>query len=279
MSRDVAVVIGVGGMGRAVAERIGPGTRLLVADFNDSTLNAVTEQLRRQGYEVTSERVDVSSRESVSALADAAAALGDVRYVVHTAGLSPLQGTVPRVLAVNLLGAALTIEEFGEVITRSGAGVVTASTAAHRRPPFSLEHAIQLANTPADELLALPIAAPGNFSDTMAAYSFAKLANLVRVQAASVTWGTKGARINTISPGIVATPMLHAELSGGRGAQISAIIEGSNARRMGTPADIAAAAEFLLGPASGFISGTDLLVDGGVTAAVQTGHIASFVRG
>jgi NAD(P)-dependent dehydrogenase (short-subunit alcohol dehydrogenase family) len=94
-----------------------------------------------------------------------------------------------------------------------------------------------------------------------------------------VTWGAKGARINTISPGIIATPMLDAELASGRGAQTAAIIEASNAKRIGTPTDIAAAAEFLLSPASGFISGVDLLVDGGVTAAVQTGHVTSFIRG
>jgi NAD(P)-dependent dehydrogenase (short-subunit alcohol dehydrogenase family) len=279
MSQNVAVVIGVGGMGRAIAERIGAGNRLLVADANHSTLNAVAEQLRSQGYRVTAEPIDVSSRESVSTLATQAASLGEVRYVVHTAGLSPTQATVPRLLAVNLLGVALTIEEFTKVVAPGGAGVVTASTAAYRRGPFTPEETIQLATTPADELLSLPLASPNNFPDAVTAYSFAKRANLVRIQGASVTWGAKGARINTISPGIIATPMLDAELASGRGAQTAAIIEASNAKRIGTPTDIAAAAEFLLSPASGFISGVDLLVDGGVTAAVQTGHVTSFIRG
>jgi NAD(P)-dependent dehydrogenase (short-subunit alcohol dehydrogenase family) len=279
MSQNVAVVIGVGGMGRAIAERIGAGNRLLVADANHSTLNAVAEQLRSQGYRVTAEPIDVSSRESVSTLATQAASLGEVRYVVHTAGLGPTQATVPRLLAVNLLGVALTIEEFAKVVAPGGAGVVTASTAAYRRGPFTPEETIQLATTPADELLSLPLASPNNFPDAVTAYSFAKRANLVRIQGASVTWGAKGARINTISPGIIATPMLDAELASGRGAQTAAIIEASNAKRIGTPTDIAAAAEFLLSPASGFISGVDLLVDGGVTAAVQTGHVTSFIRG
>jgi NAD(P)-dependent dehydrogenase (short-subunit alcohol dehydrogenase family) len=279
MSQNVAIVIGVGGMGRAIAERIGAGNRLLLADANETTLDTAAAQLHSQGYQVTAETIDVSSRESVSALATRASALGDVRYVVHTAGLGPTQATVPRLLAVNLLGVALTIEEFAKVIAPGGAGVVTASTAAYRRGPFTPDETIQLATTPADELLSLPIALSANFPDTMTAYSFAKRANLVRVQGASVTWGAKGAKINTISPGIVATPMLEAELAAGRGAQTAAIIEASNAKRIGTPTDIAAAAEFLLGPASGFISGTDLLVDGGVTAAVQTGHVTSFVRG
>jgi NAD(P)-dependent dehydrogenase (short-subunit alcohol dehydrogenase family) len=279
MSQNVAVVIGVGGMGRAIAERIGAGNRLLVADANHSTLNAVAEQLHSLGYRVTAEPIDVSSRESVSTLATQAASLGEVRYVVHTAGLGPTQATVPRLLAVNLLGVALTIEEFAKVVAPGGAGVVTASTAAHRRGPFTPEETIQLATTPADELLSLPLASPNNFPDAVTAYSFAKRANLVRIQGASVTWGAKGARINTISPGIIATPMLDAELASGRGAQTAAIIEASNAKRIGTPTDIAAAAEFLLSPASGFISGVDLLVDGGVTAAVQTGHVTSFIRG
>jgi NAD(P)-dependent dehydrogenase (short-subunit alcohol dehydrogenase family) len=272
----VAVVIGVGGMGCAVAERIGPGTHLLIADFNESTLHAVANQLRDRGHQVSATPVDASSRESVTALARRAAELGDVRYVVHTAGLGPVQAPTPTLLAVNLLGVALVIERFGKVITPGGAGVVIASTAAHRLS-FSPEQALQLATTPADELLALPIAAAENFPNALAAYSFTKRANLVRVQAASVEWGAKGARINTISPGIVATPMAEVELSGEHGAAMRALLDGSNAQRMGTPADIAAAADFLLGTTAGFISGADLLVDGGATAAVRVGHISAVV--
>jgi NAD(P)-dependent dehydrogenase (short-subunit alcohol dehydrogenase family) len=176
-------------------------------------------------------------------------------------------------LAVNLFGVALVIEQFGRVVAPGGAGVVIASTAAHRRSSLSPEQALQLATVPADELLTLPFAAPANFPDCLAAYSFTKRANLIRVQAASVASGAKRARINTISPGVIATPMADAELTGENGVVMRAMLEGSNAQRVGTPADIAAAVDFLLSPASGFISGADLLVDGGVTDAAQTGHV------
>jgi NAD(P)-dependent dehydrogenase (short-subunit alcohol dehydrogenase family) len=196
-----------------------------------------------------------------------------VRYVVHTAGVSPAQASVQAVLAVDLRGVALVAEEFGEVIAPGGAGVVIASMGAYRYPAFAREQALQLATTPADELLALPIADPTRFSTSGAAYAFAKRANLVRVQAASVSWGARGARINSISPGVISTPMGQAELRTPSGAGMRAMIEGSNAKRIGTPADIATAVEFLLSPAAGFISGTDLLVDGGATAAWQAGRV------
>ncbi|MFF2732178.1 SDR family oxidoreductase [Streptomyces sp. NPDC058008] len=274
MSRTVAVVIGVGGMGQAIARRVGTGTRLVLADFDRRTLDTVAGELSGEGYEVTPQQVDVSSGESVAALARLAASLGEVRYVVHTAGLSPVQAPVAAILAVDLLGVALVLEEFGQVVASGGAGVVIASMAGHGYPPFASEQERELANTPAGSLLALPVADPANFPVAGAAYAFAKRANLVRVQAASVTWGARGARINTVSPGVIATPMGREELDGEHGARMRAMIDGSNARREGAPADIAAAVEFLLSPAASFVSGSDLLVDGGVTAALRTGHLA-----
>lgn len=273
MSQHIAVVIGVGGMGQAIARRIGPGAHLLLADFSEETLDTVSAQMRGEGYEITSQAVDVSSRASVAALAERAASLGEVRYVVHTAGLSPVQAPVAAILAVDLLGVALVTEEFAKVVASGGAGVVIASMAGHNYPPFPAEQALELANTPADRLLGLPIANPDNFPHRGAAYAFAKRANLVRVQAASVTWGARGARINAISPGHIATPMGNSELGGEHGAIIQAMIDGSNAKGEGTAADIARTAEFLLGPGARFISGSDILVDGGVIAALQTGHI------
>jgi NAD(P)-dependent dehydrogenase (short-subunit alcohol dehydrogenase family) len=273
MSQNVAVITGVGGMGQAIARRIGPGTHLLLADFNEETLDAVARQLHAEGYEATSLVVDVSRRESVTALAERAASLGEVRSVVHTAGLSPVQAPVPAILEVDLLGVALVLEEFGKVVAPGGAGVVIAGMAAHHNPPIPGPDALQLATTPADELMSLPILAPGNFGSAAHAYGFAKQANLLRVQAASTIWGARGARVNAISPGVIATPMGQAELSGPHAAVMKAMTDASNAGRVGTPAEIAAATEYLLSPAAGFISGTDLLVDGGVLAAIRTGRL------
>jgi NAD(P)-dependent dehydrogenase (short-subunit alcohol dehydrogenase family) len=272
MSHHVVVVTGAGGMGQAIARRIGAGARVVLADFDQAALAAATDLLRGEGYEVTSQVTDVSSRESVTSLAELATSLGEVRHVVHTAGLSPVQAPVAAILAVDLLGTALVLEEFGKVIADGGSGVVIASMAGHVHPGFTPEQALALANTPADELLALPVASQAGFPDGGAAYAFAKRANLVRVKAASVSWGERRARVNSVSPGAIATPMGQAELEneGSRGMQ--AMIDCSNARRMGTAAEIAAGVEFLLGPAAEFISGTDLLIDGGGAAAFHTGN-------
>ncbi|MEV4175887.1 SDR family NAD(P)-dependent oxidoreductase [Nonomuraea sp. NPDC049709] len=201
MTRNVLVVIGVGGMGQAIARRQGTGAHVLAADLNEELLESVTGQLRGEGYEVTSQVVDVSSRESVAALAARAASLDEVRSVVHTAGLSPVQAPVRAVLAVDLLGVALVLEEFGQVVAPGGAGVVIASMAGHFQPAFAPEDTLRLATTPADELLSLPITAESNFAHPGHGYGFAKQANLLRVQAASTTWGARAPGSTRSAPG------------------------------------------------------------------------------
>ncbi|MBE2998624.1 SDR family oxidoreductase [Nocardiopsis sp. HNM0947] len=272
-TNDVAVVIGAGGMGRAIAQRIGGDARLLLADHSPEVLEAAADQLRGEGYDVTTRPVDVASRTSVTELAEAADGLGEVSRVAHTAGLSPIQASPERILAVDLLGVALVLEVFGRIVAPGGAGVVVSSMAGHRVPPLPEEAATALATAPAEELLSLPLITGPASADPGAAYSIAKHANHLRVQAANTDWGRRGARVNSISPGVIATPMGRGELDSEHGASMRAMVEASNAGRLGTPADIAAAAEYLLGPASGFVSGTDLLVDGGVTAAVATGRL------
>lgn len=273
MSQSVVVVTGAGGMGQAIARRLGPGAQLLIADFNAELLESVRAELEEDGYTVTATPTDVSSRESVAALARQVADLGPVQTVVHTAGLSPVQAPVPAILAVDLLGVALVLEEFGQVIAPGGSGVVIASMAAHRSSGLSAEDAIQLATTPTDELLSLPVAAKDRFPHPGAAYGFSKEANLLRVRAASSSWGTRNARINSVSPGLIATPMGRPELAGEHGDVIRGMITASNAKRPGTAADIAEAVAFLVSPAASFISGADLLVDGGVTALAAAGQL------
>lgn len=271
MSKDVLVVIGVGGMGQAIATRLGAGRRVLLADFNQATLDAAATQLTGLGYDVTAQRVDVGDRASVISLADAAAALGRVTHVAHTAGLSPVQAPADAILRVDLLGVAIVLEELPRVVAPGGAGVVIASMAGHMaigQLPAELETA--LATVPADALLGLPVWQAPDFADPGAAYSIAKRANVLRVQAAAAAWGTAGARVNSISPGVIATPMGQQELAGSSGEQMRQMIGMSAAGRVGTPDDIARAAEFLLDPQSSFVTGTDLLVDGGVVAALRS---------
>jgi NAD(P)-dependent dehydrogenase (short-subunit alcohol dehydrogenase family) len=197
---DVLAVIGVGGMGQAIARRLGAGKTVLLADYNEETLASVTASLSTDGHRVESRSVDVTSPEWVRALAEHAASLGNVTQVAHTAGLSPSQASAEAILAVDLLGVALVLQEFGEIIAPGGAGVVIASMAGHMLPPLTAEQERALAHNPPGELLALDFLS--RITEPALAYPIAKQANHIRVRAASTHWGRRGARINSISLGI-----------------------------------------------------------------------------
>ncbi|WP_067900280.1 SDR family oxidoreductase [Nocardia vaccinii] len=269
---EVLAVIGAGGMGEAIARRLGSGRQVLLADVDAALLDRVAATLDGDGYQVRTRTVDVSQRDSVASLAEHAAGLGSVTALAHTAGLSPAQASTAAILAVDLVGVALVLEEFGKVVAPGGAGVVIASMAgtfSAGQLPAEVEAAF--ATTPAEELLDLPFLAGPGMSQPGIAYSVAKRGNQVRVQAASLAWGRRGARVNSISPGVISTVMGRQELAGESGAGMRAMVEASGTGRLGTAGDIAAAAAFLLGPDASFITGIDLLVDGGVVAATRHG--------
>lgn len=275
MASEVLVVIGAGGMGQAIARRQGPGKAVLLADFDKDTLDSAAEAMRGDGYEITTHAVDVSSAESVAGLAESAQALGNVTQVAHTAGLSPEQASAEAILRVDLLGVALVLEEFGRFIATGGTGVVIASMAGHFVPPLDPGQEQALAHAPAPELLNLACTTEETVTTNAGvAYSLAKRANVLRVRTAATTWGERGARVNSISPGVIATPMGRQEMSGDQGTFLRAMIEACPSGRPGTPGEIADAAAFLLGPTSSFITGTDLLVDGGVVAASLSGRLS-----
>lgn len=270
MTSGVLVVIGVGGMGQAIARRQGAGKTVLLADFNPETLESAASAMTGDGYSVHTLLVDVSSPDSVDCLARRACELGAVTQLVHTAGLSPAQDSAEAVLRVDLLGVALVLDAFGEIVAPGGAGIVVASMAGHLFRAFTAEQERALAHTPAHELLTLPCVSPETVTDSGLAYGLAKRANHIRVQAASTAWGLRGARVNSISPGCIATPMGHLELDSPIGDGIRGMVAASATGRLGTPDEVAAAAAFLLGPESAYITGIDLLVDGGVVAALQS---------
>jgi NAD(P)-dependent dehydrogenase (short-subunit alcohol dehydrogenase family) len=278
MPSEVAVLIGTGSIGVAIGRRASIGRHLLLADYNETALEAVAEQLRGEGYEVTTQAADVADHASVAALADAAAALGPVTRVIHAAGVSPVQASTERVLHVDLLGTAYVLEEFGRVIAAGGSGIVVASMAGHMGPGFSREIELALAYTPTADLLGLDCLAPEAVGNSGAAYTLAKRANALRVRAAAVTWGERGARVNCISPGIIATPLARDEMSGPNAAGYRHMIDTSAAGRMGTPSDVADAAALLLGPDGSFITGSDLLIDGGVIAAMRAAENATAAK-
>jgi NAD(P)-dependent dehydrogenase (short-subunit alcohol dehydrogenase family) len=273
MQSEVIVIIGAGGIGQAIARRQGFGKTVLLADNNATVLGDAVAALEHASYKVASQSVDVTSRASVRALADAAAALGTVMQVVNTAGLSPNMASVAKVLEVDLYGVALVFEEFERVIAPGGSGIVISSMAGHMPAPLPAEQEHSLAYTPTEELLALPFLSNEAVRDSMQAYGIAKKANHLRVQAASLSWGERGARVNSISPGIIATPLAQHEMASESGPIYRAMIEASPSKRMASADEVASAGAFLMGPEASFITGSDLLMDGGVIAAMRGGRL------
>jgi NAD(P)-dependent dehydrogenase (short-subunit alcohol dehydrogenase family) len=272
--KNVVVVIGPGQIGQAVARRVGIGKHVLLADMRLDNANAAAEVMGNAGYEVSVATVDASSREAVHALVETATGMGDVTGLIHAAGVSPTQATPATILKVDLYGTALVLEEFGSVIADGGAGVVIASQSGHRLPPLSVEQNKALATTPVEELLGLPFLRPDKVTDSLHAYQLAKRGNVLRVMAEAVRWAKRGARINAISSGIIMTPLAKDELTGPRGPGYRRMIELSAAGRAGTPDEVGTVGALLMGPDGGFITGSDFLMDGGVTAAYWYGELA-----
>jgi NAD(P)-dependent dehydrogenase (short-subunit alcohol dehydrogenase family) len=271
---DVIVVIGPGQIGQAIARRVGVGKHVLLADLREDNAVAAAEVLSNAGYDASVATVDVSSREAVHALVAKATGRGQVTGLIHAAGVSPSQAPPATILKVDLYGTALVLEEFGEVIAAGGAGVVIASQSGHRLPPLTAEQNKALATTPVEELLGLDFLRPDRVTDSLLAYQLAKRGNSLRVMAEAVRWGKRHARINTISPGIIITPLARDELTGPRGEGYRRMIEASVAGRAGTPDEVGNVAALLMGPDGGFITGSDILMDGGVTAAYWYGELA-----
>jgi len=272
--KRIIVVIGPGQIGQAIARRVGVGRHILLADRSEENAKSASEVLENAGYETSVATVDVSSREAVLALAEQATSLGEITGLIHAAGVSPSQASPETILRVDLYGTALVLETFGAVISEGGSGVVIASQSGHRLPALSVEQNQSLALAPVEELLALPFLQLDQVISSLNAYQLAKRGNSLRVAAQALEWGKRGARINTISPGIVMTPLAKDELAGPRGESYRNMIDGSPAGRAGTPDEVANVAALLMGPDGGFITGSDFLMDGGVTAAYWFGGLA-----
>ena len=271
---NVIVVIGAGSIGQAIARRVSAGKFVLLADLRQENADKAARTLSEAGFNVTTAKVDVSSRASVQALVEKATSLGEVSGVIHAAGVSPSQASPETILRVDLYGTALVLEEFGNVIACGGAGVVIASQSGHRLPPLSVEQNASLATTPVEELLNLPMLQPDQVKDSLHAYQLSKRANSLRVMAEAVHWGKRGARINTISPGIIITPLAKDELDGPRGVGYRRMIDVCAAGRAGTPDEVGTVGALLMGTDGAFITGSDFLMDGGVTAAYWFGELA-----
>jgi NAD(P)-dependent dehydrogenase (short-subunit alcohol dehydrogenase family) len=272
---NVIVVVGAGLIGQAIARRVSAGKHVLLADLRQENADAAAKTLHDAGFDVSTATVDVSSRVSVQALVATATRIGEVSGLIHAAGVSPTQASPETILKVDLYGTALVLEEFGNVIARGGSGVVIASQSGHRLPPLSVEQNAALATTPVEELLKLPMLHLDQVKDSLHAYQLSKRGNSLRVMAEAVRWGKRGARVNTISPGIIITPLANDELKGPRGPGYRRMIEVSAAGRAGTPDEVGTVGALLMGPDGAFITGSDFLMDGGVTAAYWYGELVT----
>ncbi len=271
---SVIVVIGAGSIGQAIARRVSAGKKVLLADLRREHADAAAEVMTNAGFDLSTAMVDVSSRKSVHELVRTAIATGEVTGVIHAAGVSPSQASPATIFAVDLYGTALVLEEFGNVIARGGSGVVIASQSGHRLGALTAEQDAALATTPVDQLLTLPLLQPDKVKDSLHAYQLSKRGNSLRVKAEAVRWGKRGARLNTISPGIIFTPLARDELNGPRGEGYRRMIELCPAGRGGTPDEVGTVGALLMGPDGGFITGSDFLMDGGVTASYFYGELA-----
>lgn len=272
--KDVIVVIGSGSIAQAIARRVSVGKHILLGDINPENAQQAENTLSRAGFKVSTTTVDVRSRQSIQALVKSACALGEIKGVIHTAGLSPSQAKAQDLLRVDLYGTAVLFEEFGDVIARGGSCVVIGSQSSHRLAVDALTQAQAdaLATLPPEELLEMPLVK--DIEDSLYAYQISKRCNALRVMSEAVRWGKRGARINCISAGIIFTPLAYDELnSAERGTFYRNMLEKSPAGRGGTPDEIAALAEFLFGPNGTYVTGSDLLIDGGATASYKYGEL------
>lgn len=271
--KEVMILAGAGQIGMAITRRMGYGKKIVIGDKNIENAKAIEKTLTDAGFDVSVMEMDISSRASIKNMIAGAQKYGEIAMLVNAAGVSPSQAPVEAILNVDLYGTAVLLEEVGEVIKGGGVGVTISSQSGHRMPALTPEEDEQLATTPTEELLGLSILQPENIKDTLHAYQMAKRCNEKRVMAESVKWGEKGARINSISPGIVVTPLAIDEFNGPRGDFYKNMFEKCPAGRPGTADEIANVAELLMSDKGAFITGADFLIDGGTTASYFYGPL------
>lgn len=273
MKKEVIIWMGAGQIGLAIVRRIASGKKIIIGDKILANAQAAADTLNTVGFDAMALEADLSSRESVLSLIAEACKHGDIHYLVNSAGVSPSQASVETILKVDLYGTAILLEEVGKVIARGGSGVTISSQSGHRMPALTPEEDRLLAITPTEELLSLKMLQPQNIRDTLHAYQMAKRCNVKRVMAEAVKWGERGARINSLSPGIIVTPLTIDEFNGPRGDFYKNMFARCPAGRPGTADEVAHVAELLLDDKGAFITGSDFLVDGGATASYFYGPL------
>ncbi len=273
MKRNVMILTGAGQIGMAIARRMGYGMKIVVGDKKLGNAEASARIMNEGGFDALPVETDLASRNSILKLIATARECGEIKMLVNAAGVSPSQAPVEAILNVDLYGTAVLLEEVGKVICEGGVGVTISSQSGHRMPALTPEEDEQLATTPTERLLSLDILNPKNIRDTLHAYQMAKRCNVKRVMAESVRWGRRGARINSISPGIIVTPLALDEFHGPRGDFYKNMFAKCPAGRPGTADEVANVAELLMSERGAFITGADFLIDGGATASYFYGPL------
>ena len=269
--KKVAVLVGAGSIGLAIIRRIGVGKHIVLADYNIGNAERAAKTLEGAGFECSAVECDLGSRESILSLVEYATSRGEVQNVVNAAGVSPSQAPVEEILRVDMYGTSVLLEEFGKVIADGGSAVIISSQSGHRLGALSQEQSDALAMTPVEQLLSLPFVK--SINDTLKAYQYSKRCNVLRVAFEACRWAKRNATINSISPGIIITPLANDELHGPRKEGYLKMIEGMPARRAGTPDEVGDLAEFLMSSRGRFITGSDFLIDGGCTASYWYGDL------
>lgn len=272
MKKEVVILTGAGQIGLAIVRRMGFGKKIIVADWKIENAENISKILTEAGFESVPFKVNIADRNAVLEFIDFAREIGEISYFVNSAGVSPSQASVQQILEIDLYGTAVLLEEFGKIIKNGGSGVTISSLSSYRMPALTTDEDKLLALTPTEELLNLEILKTENIKDTLHAYQLAKRCNVKRVMAEAVKWGNRGARVNSISPGIIVTPLALDEFSGPRGDFYKNMFAKSHAKRPGTADEVANLAELLLTEKGAFISGSDFLIDGGATAMFFYGN-------
>ncbi|MBO6109777.1 MAG: SDR family oxidoreductase [Methanobrevibacter sp.] len=270
---DVVLLTGAGQIGMAIARRIGHGKKIIIGDKNINNAQSISKIMKESGFDSEAYECDISSRDSIKNLIKNAQEHGEIAYFINAAGVSPSQAPIEAILKVDLYGTAVLLEEVGKVIKKGGCGVTISSQSGHRMEQLGAEIDEQLAMTPTEELLDLEILQPENIKDTLHAYQLAKRCNVKRVMYEACRWGEKGARINSISPGIIVTPLALDEFNGPRGDFYKNMFANCPSGRPGTADEVASIAKLLMSDEGAFFSGSDILIDGGATASYFYGKL------
>lgn len=271
--QNVMLLVGAGQIGMAIARRMGYGMKIIIGDKSLKNAEEIAATMKDAGFDTLALEMDLSNREAIQNMIAVAMKYGNITMLVNAAGVSPSQASIETILKVDLYGTAVLLEEVGKVIAKGGVGVTISSQSGKRMPQLTPKEDALLACTPTEELLSLEILQPENIKDTLHAYQLAKRCNEKRVMFESVRWGEKGARINSISPGIIVTPLAQDEFNGPRGDFYKNMFAKCPAGRPGTADEVANVAELLMSNKGAFITGTDFMCDGGATASYYYGPL------